>query len=403
MPKAGKGRNKIAGAGVGCGLLQQGWRAQPELGDNRLGERPGFIGPGKSSNNKFEVLAMDSAEESEWECDPQGPPYMNTSLAKLTPYMKTKDSDSGDWKKVERKRKKKRASKRASTEDKVMGGLEFSDDEQDVDKPKPSKPTVGNRAQDDLSYDEPWCYDSDPECEPGDRHGEWSGEWTGRLDSQTVTTSENLTNHSAHETQGSDPQTVTTSVDSNRASPAETSLRRALNILNEVRKEGINAMPERDDEWEQISVIIDSGASVPVMPPGMGKAYELEESEAFRRGTEYECANGQPIANLGQKRMPVVTAEGTLRGYTSQCADVSKPLQSVRHLVRTGHAVIFDDQGSYICNKTTGELNAIVDDGINYSMPLWVVPPACIRALREQAAEAAAAEAVWPGFTRQAR
>ena len=84
--------------------------------------------------------------------------------------------------------------------------------------------------------------------------------------------------------------------------------------------------------------------------------------------------------------MPVVTAEGTLRGYTSQCADVSKPLQSVRHLVRIGNAVVFDDQGCFIVNKDSGEVNAIVDDGINYTMPLWVVPPACIKALREQAA-----------------
>ncbi len=47
MPKAGKGRNTTAGAGVGRGLLQQGWRAQPELGDNRLGRQPGFTGPGR--------------------------------------------------------------------------------------------------------------------------------------------------------------------------------------------------------------------------------------------------------------------------------------------------------------------------------------------------------------------
>ena len=249
--------------------------------------------------------------------------------------------------------------------------MEFSDDEEDVDKPKLLKsndatvPVANNpktpvglslelTQHRDPMCDEPWCYDSDPECEPGDRHGECSGEWTSRLGSQMVASSENPIDKSAHEMHDPDPQMVASSVDSDRASPAEAPLRRALNILNEIRKEGINSVPERDDEWEQISVIIDSGASVPVMPPGMGKAYELEESEAFKRGTEYECANGQPIANLGQKRMPVVTAEGTLRGYTSECADVSKPLQSVRHLVRTGHAVIFDDQGSYVCSKQYG-------------------------------------------------
>ena len=134
------------------------------------------------------------------------------------------------------------------------------------------------------------------------------------------------------------------------------------------------------------------------MPPELGRAYELEESEAFRKGTEYECANGQPLSNLGQKRMPVVTAEGTLRGYTSQCADVSKQLQSVRQLLRTGRAVVFDDQGSFIVNRNSGEFNSIVDDGVNYTMPLWVVPPECVRALREQAA----AEAAKTGFAWQA-
>ena len=81
--------------------------------------------------------------------------------------------------------------------------------------------------------------------------------------------------------------------------------------------------------------------------------------------------------------MAIFTAEGTLRGYTSQCADVSKPLQSVRHLVKTGHAVVFDDAGSYIWNKSTNETNQIVDDGINYSMKAWIVPPKQIGAAKE--------------------
>jgi len=157
-----------------------------------------------------------------------------------------------------------------------------------------------------------------------------------------------------------------------------------VSMLNEVSKPGLNSMPQATEEdWEEILMIIDSGASVPVMPPHMAKAYALEESDASRRGTEYECANGHSIPNLGQKRMAIFTAEGTLRGYTSQCADVSKPLQSVRHLVKTGHAVVFDDAGSYIWNKSTNETNQIVDDGINYSMKAWIVPPKQIGAAKE--------------------
>ena len=103
--------------------------------------------------------------------------------------------------------------------------------------------------------------------------------------------------------------------------------------------------------------------------------------------------------------MPVVTSEGTLRGYTTQCADVSKPLQSVRHLVRSGHVVVFDDEGSFICNKRTGEYNHINDDGVNYNMEVWVVPPEALNAIRAQAAEEqqqAADKQGQSGFTRQA-
>jgi hypothetical protein len=168
----------------------------------------------------------------------------------------------------------------------------------------------------------------------------------------------------------------------------------AISILNEVVKDSLNAAPEAHQEWEKVVMVIDSGASVPVMPPEKGKAYPLEESEASKRGAEYECANGHSIANVGQKRMPVMTAEGTLRGYSTQCADVTKPLQSVRHLCRNHHTVVFDESGSYIHNKSTGEVNWIVDDGVNYTMEVWIVPPGQLQAV---AAEANAQ----PGFTRQ--
>jgi len=158
-----------------------------------------------------------------------------------------------------------------------------------------------------------------------------------------------------------------------------------INILTEIVKESLNAAPEIVDEWERVIMVIDSGASAPVMPPSKGKAYPLESSEGSRRGAEYECANGAALANLGQKRMPVMTAEGTLRGYSTQCADVSKPLQSVRHLCKNHHTVVFDETGSYIHNKLTDEVNWIVDDGLNYTMEVWVVPPSQTQAMMEYA------------------
>ena len=76
--------------------------------------------------------------------------------------------------------------------------------------------------------------------------------------------------------------------------------------------------------------------------------------------------------------MAVLTAEGTLRGYGSRCAEVTKTLQSVRALVASGHAVCFglgDGTEHVIVNKATRETNAMRDDGINYFQDLFIVPP----------------------------
>ena len=91
----------------------------------------------------------------------------------------------------------------------------------------------------------------------------------------------------------------------------------------------------------------------------------------------YEIADGTEIPNLGEKLMPVVTAEGAWKGLRAQVADVSKPLQSVRSLVKSGHVVVFgdgEDAESYIVNKVTGERTAVKDDGVNYLLGLHIAP-----------------------------
>ena len=77
--------------------------------------------------------------------------------------------------------------------------------------------------------------------------------------------------------------------------------------------------------------------------------------------------------------MPVVTAEGSWKGLRAQVADVSKPLQSVRSLIKSGHMVVFgdgdgDEAESYIWNKPTGERTAVMDDGVNSLLGLHVAP-----------------------------
>ncbi len=114
--------------------------------------------------------------------------------------------------------------------------------------------------------------------------------------------------------------------------------------------------------------------------------------------------------------MAVITKEGTLRGYQSQCALVSKPLSAVRSLVDSQHAVCFglgDGNDHLIINKTSGEINRMRDDGINYYQDLLIVPPDRLDELLQEMKQAQTAFGFAPadpcddadgtGFRRQGR
>ena len=57
-----------------------------------------------------------------------------------------------------------------------------------------------------------------------------------------------------------------------------------------------------------------------------------------------------------------------------QAAEVSRPLASVKRICEAGHTVVFDDTGSFILNKATGEINTLREECGNYMFDLWVPP-----------------------------
>ena len=61
-------------------------------------------------------------------------------------------------------------------------------------------------------------------------------------------------------------------------------------------------------------------------------------------------------------------------GVTCQVAPVAQPLGSVKRMCQAGHRVVFDDEGSYIENKWTGEANWLREEDGNYIMDVHVVP-----------------------------
>ena len=141
--------------------------------------------------------------------------------------------------------------------------------------------------------------------------------------------------------------------------------------------------------WQLLSIIIDSGAAETVIPYKQIKGYKVQETEDSKEGRCYTSATGDPIPNMGEQVLPLQTLEGTLRSMRFQAAPVERPLGSVMRICAAGHRVVFDaDEGSYILNKESGELNWLREDNGNYVMDTWVPPPSDIMGYAADHAEA---------------
>ena len=111
------------------------------------------------------------------------------------------------------------------------------------------------------------------------------------------------------------------------------------------------------------------------MNPDGAPEHEVRESPESRRGENFYSATAEPIPNLGDIHLPMYTREGTMRGMTFRGAAVSKPLGAVKKMCRAGHFVGFDEEGSFILNKSSGEINWLREDDGNYMLDVWVPPP----------------------------
>jgi len=127
--------------------------------------------------------------------------------------------------------------------------------------------------------------------------------------------------------------------------------------------------------WRRIAIAVDSGACDNVISPDDVPEQKVMESSGSKKGENFYSATGEPIPNLGDIKLPMIMREGTSRGMLMKAAPVSKPLASVKKICQAGHAVIFDEEGSYIINKTTGEMNWMREDDGNYMLDAWVPPP----------------------------
>ena len=143
-----------------------------------------------------------------------------------------------------------------------------------------------------------------------------------------------------------------------------------LNTLTTIEPEGFNIVGEK--KLEILDMAMDSGATENVIGEDMLMSVETKEGPASRRGVKYEVADGTEIPNLGEKKFTATLEEGSQRNFTVQVCGVNKALMSVKKVVAAGNRVVFDDAGSYVEDKTTGDKMWLREEGGIYYLRMWV-------------------------------
>ena len=122
-------------------------------------------------------------------------------------------------------------------------------------------------------------------------------------------------------------------------------------------------------EWEELDMMVDSGASVTVINEEMVKAVTATDA---RPNVKYEVADGSLIENMGQKTFMAVTDTGVTNKMTAQVTEVKKALLSVAKIVQAGNRVVFEDNKNDIENAKSGKRIPIEQKNGSYVMKVWI-------------------------------
>ena len=152
-----------------------------------------------------------------------------------------------------------------------------------------------------------------------------------------------------------------------------------LDPLSYAIKPGDNAISsaaESDGGWIQMEVTVDSGACDTVMPIS-SCSFKILPSYQSKNSMEYEVANGESIANLGERRCFIRTpGSREERRITFQVADVHKPLLSVTRAADAGFDCLLTDTGGFLIPRQSWESRndwiPISRRGNLYTMTCWV-------------------------------
>ena len=130
------------------------------------------------------------------------------------------------------------------------------------------------------------------------------------------------------------------------------------------------------DQWSKMPrpLIIDSGAAASAIPQEWFQNYAIEETPESKPGCKYTAANGDPITNYGKRTLKAMTPEGEMTRMTMHVCDVTRALASVSSMCRAGNRVVFDEEGSYIEDKSSGKATWLKQEDGVYVLDLDIAP-----------------------------
>ena len=142
-------------------------------------------------------------------------------------------------------------------------------------------------------------------------------------------------------------------------------------------------------DGDRMDITVDSGAGESVANPLSLPDFPMLPSAGSKRGQRYRGPGGEVIPNTGEQKLAVKLESGNRRAMTFQSAPVRKPLMAVSGACDRDQFVIFDNDGSFICQRSAPEAAEILrlvrkmkaENKIplnrkngTYSMPVWIQP-----------------------------
>ena len=96
------------------------------------------------------------------------------------------------------------------------------------------------------------------------------------------------------------------------------------------------------------------------------------EATNVKSDISFKLADGSRTPHMGEKTFKAYTEQGHLRHMVAAVTEVDDALLSVSKVVKAGNRVVFDDSGSYIENKQSGEVTPLVEQRGLYKLKVWV-------------------------------